>query len=393
MTGRAADCDVACANVPILHCDSGDGCCAHGCDSSNDAECPPFTVASVSSGGSHTCARLTSGAVRCWGANAHGQLGDGMTADSSVPVPVLGITDAIALGSGPGHVCVVRTDGTVACWSNNFWGQLGDGTTVDSPVPVTVTGITNAVAVSPGYNHACAPLADGTVRCWGSNFSGQLGNGTTVDSPVPVQVAEVTSAVAIAANSFGHACALTSDGTVQCWGENIYGQLGDYPSALSSVPVVIPGITGAAAIAVGTDHTCVLLADGAVNCWGYNGYGQLGNGSLTDSAVPVAVMSISNVVAIDAVGYNSCAVLNSGLVTRWGDNARGQLGIGFTGGYSSGPAWSALSVTNAVSVAAGVHTCALLSDGALVCWGANTNGELGNGTTTDSAVAVPVSGS
>ena len=152
---------------------------------------PPLTgITQITSGAMHSCALLNSGSVRCWGDNGFGQLGNGTTRDASVPIAVAGITNAVAIDSASTSLstCAVLATGGVRCWGRNHNGQLGNGTTTDSSAPVTVTSITDAVAISAGYSHTCALLADGTARCWGLNGSGQLGNGTTADSSTPVPV-------------------------------------------------------------------------------------------------------------------------------------------------------------------------------------------------------------
>ncbi|MBP9066769.1 MAG: RCC1 repeat-containing protein, partial [Candidatus Microthrix sp.] len=173
---------------------------------------PAGPVVGISAGGNHTCVVRGNGTVACWGDNAAGWLGDGTTTGSSVPVGVVGITDAIAVTNSDYQSCALHADGRVSCWGFNGQGQLGNGTTTASSVPVPVTGVTNATAVAIGNTHSCALLADGGVSCWGYNVNGELGNGTTVPlSTVPVPVTGITNATALAANAF-HSCAVLADG-------------------------------------------------------------------------------------------------------------------------------------------------------------------------------------
>jgi alpha-tubulin suppressor-like RCC1 family protein len=234
----------------------------------------------ISVGGFHACALLAGGGVECWGRNLRGALGDGSLKDSSRPVPVTGITDAVAVSAGYGDdgTCALLATGSIRCWGSNAAGQLGDGTTNDSALPVAVQGVTDAVSVAIGGDHACAVRATGEATCWGANDAGQLGDGTTQDSLVPVRVEGIGDARAIA-TARRYSCALALGGLVYCWGHNPKNQLGDglYPLG-SLVPVVAVGITEATSITTSSGHACALLASGGADCWGYDDYGQLGDG-------------------------------------------------------------------------------------------------------------------
>jgi alpha-tubulin suppressor-like RCC1 family protein len=378
-----------------------------------------LTPSQVSASGSHACALLPDGTLRCWGYNEYGQLGDGTTTHSSTPVAVAGITAALAVAAGHHHTCALLADGTVGCWGKNEFGQLGNGATCEAPpcktpLAVAVSGISTAVAVSPGAYHTCALLADSTVRCWGHNMFGQLGNGANTNSSTPVDVAGLPPAVAVTAGGF-HTCALLADGTVQCWGRNDGGQLGDGATPDSSTPVAVSGLGPAAAVSAGAYHTCARLPDGSLKCWGRNTFGQLGNGaSLTyligadpqgtaglyestlppgsHSRTPVEVVGISRATAVATGGFHTCAALADGSTKCWGQNDRGQLGDGTNSSKPTPVAVSGLAPFAAVTAGAW-HTCALLPDGAVRCWGWNFAGQLGNGTITDFSTPVAVTGS
>jgi alpha-tubulin suppressor-like RCC1 family protein len=352
---------------------------------------PKLEAKAITAGLNHTCAVLSGGAVQCWGDNQDSQLGDGTTTQSSVPVTVTGITNAVAVAAGQVHTCALLSGGTVQCWGGNFQGELGDGTSTEkSSVPVTVTGITNAIAVAASLNHTCAVLRSGTVQCWGDSYWGELGNGTWTNSSLPVAVTGITNAITASAGWY-HTCALLGDGLVSCWG--------DGSTRTNSVPLPVTGVSNAFAVAAGRTHTCAVLSGGAVQCWGAFSEGDYGTSPTSGCCygpTPVLVPGINNAIAAAAGNGCTCAVLSGGTTQCWGINKGGELGNGTT--TDSAVPVTVTGIANALAVATntgmvgGNHSCALLVDGAVQCWGANSFGELGNGTTTDSPVPVRVIG-
>ncbi len=354
-------------------------------------------VAAIAAGWSHTCALLTAGGVKCWGLNWYGQLGDGTTFERSTPVDVAGLaSEAAAIAAGYGHTCALLTSGGVKCWGANGVGQLGDGTTTDRNTPVDVVGLgSGAAVIAAGWYHTCALLTAGGVKCWGANWYGQLGDGTTTNRSTPVDVAGLASGVAAIAAGGWHTCGLTTAGGVKCWGENGSGQLGDGTIFDRSTPVDVAGLaSGVAAIAAGGSHTCALLTAGGVKCWGANESGQLGDGTTTSRSTPVEVVGLaSGVAAIAAGSEHTCALLTAGGVKCWGRNEYGQVGDGTTVERSTPVDVVGLGSGAAVIAADGsFHTCALLTAGGVKCWGLNWYGQLGDGATANRSTPVDVVG-
>ena len=243
-----------------------------------------------------------------------GALGDGTTDDRATPVDVVGLSSGVrAVSSGWNFTCAVTNAGGVKCWGYNLRGQLGDGTTANSSVPVDVVGLSSGVrAVSAGVFHACAVMIRGAVKCWGLNHRGQLGDGSTTESSVPVDVMGLSAGVRTVSAGIWHTCAVSAAGGAKCWGQNNYGQLGDGTTTDRHEPVDVVGLTsGVAMIATGNggdgvadgSHTCAVTttgpgagshAGGSVKCWGINTLGQLGDGTTVDRLVPVDVSGLTS---------------------------------------------------------------------------------------------------
>jgi alpha-tubulin suppressor-like RCC1 family protein len=347
----------------------------------------------VSAGGEYTCVRLPDGTAQCVGRNQFGQHGNGTVNDSSVLDPVNSITSATRVSAGDEYACALLADGTARCWGLGESGQRGDGSFGTFALdPVAVDGLTGAVSLATGYGHTCALLADATMRCWGENREGQLGNGTTADPGTahPVAVSGISGATAFTTGAY-HTCARLGNGTLQCWGRNDDGELGDGTFMTRSTPRPVDGLTGVVAVSGGGGHTCAVLSDGTVRCWGDNTGGQLGNGTTVGSTTPVAVNGIAGAVNVSAGWRHTCALLADGTVRCWGQNQFGQLGDGTTTNRTTPVP---VAVTGAAAITAGWwhHSCALLGDGTVRCWGVNEWGQLGNGTTTDSLSPVTMSG-
>ena len=367
------------------------------------AQTPLTGIAKISAGSFHTCALTSVGGVKCWGYNNTGQLGNGTQIDAQSPVDVTGLrSGVIAIAAGGSHTCALTSGGGVKCWGLNQNGQLGDnGPQLPRLVPGDVPGLTSGVtAIAAGLLTTCALTTGGAAKCWGANGVGQLGDGTTTQALVPVDVFGLASGVSAIATYNGHSCALTTVGGIKCWGQNNSGQLGTgFPPNSSLVPVDVisaqsmPALTGASAIAVNFASSCALKS-GGVLCWGDNSVGQLGNDLiLFSSNTPVNVLSgpsstpLVGVSAIAAGRSHACALTSVGGLKCWGFNTSGQVGNGNNSRVIStpedviaGPSLPPLSGVSAVS-AGEVHTCALMNNGGVKCWGANFNGQLGDNST------------
>ncbi|MEL7207609.1 MAG: RCC1 repeat-containing protein, partial [Actinomycetota bacterium] len=315
----------------------------------------------------------------------------------------------------PTTSCALTTTGRARCWGSNFFGQLGDGTTSNASVPVGVVGpdgsgeLSGIRQLTVGAFHTCAVMTNGRVTCWGANFSGQLGDGSTTNRPVPVTVAgldggaELLGVIDAVGGGF-HTCARTTPGQVRCWGSNFFGQLGDGTTDDARTPVRVRDDSGAEVAGIeqfsaGEFHVCGTQTDGPLRCWGGNFFGQLGDQSITDRPHPVAVQAVggggllTGAVQVTAGGNHSCALLSDDRVTCWGGNGTGQLGDGTVIGRTTPTLVAGIDGIGDLGAVAHVtagahHTCVIHTDTRLTCWGDNGAGQLGDGTTV--GVTMPI---
>jgi alpha-tubulin suppressor-like RCC1 family protein len=353
----------------------------------------------VATGANHSCALRGNGTVSCWGDNGAGQLGDGTTSRRLTPVAVAGLNNVVSIAAGQFHTCAVVANGTARCWGLNGNGQLGDGTMTTRLLPVTVAGVTGAVAIVAGHDHSCALLANDDVLCWGANSAGQLGDDTTTRRLAPVRVVGGSAGfegTGITAGAW-HGCATDTVNRLACWGANGSGQLGDDSTTGRLSPVGVLFLSAVAAFASGDAHTCALRADGRTFCWGLGSSGQLGIGSTASSDTPVAGGPIS-AIGIAAGSDHTCTVIADGGARCWGNNSAGQIGDGTTEQRlfpadvtilklvrtPSGGSIVPVLLGSITQIAAGRrHTCAVITNGAVRCWGENIFGQIGDGSGAD----------
>ncbi|HEY8377000.1 MAG TPA: hypothetical protein VIK91_10950 [Nannocystis sp.] len=370
---------------------------------------PPTTV-QVSAGGSHTCALSDTGRVRCWGHGlhtGHGNtevIGDDEPASAAEDVDVGG--PVIKLAAGTSHTCALLAGGTVRCWGQNTYGELGYGHTErigDDETPASAGDVDvggHVIDVSAGENITCAVLDGGNVRCWGRGIYGALGRGNTDnvgDDETPASVGDVdlgATASAIAAGG-SFTCALVTGQAAKCWGAGgMIGagnldKIGDDETPAAIGPVEVGGAVEV--IEAGYQSTCALLVGGALRCWGSGGSGALGYGHVKDigddeSPASAGDVSVGEAVVAATVGTRfSCALLASGSVRCWGENTYGQLGLGHTTAIGDDELPSSAPVVDlggaVTAIDAGYfHACALLTSGAVRCWGDAQHGQLGLGS-------------
>ena len=385
-------------------------------ESAGDTDAPiaDAVAIDIAAGANHTCALLTDGSIRCWGSAAFGQLGLASTEDigddelpSSAPIVDLG-SKATQLAAGEAHTCALLEDGELRCWGRGDSGRLGLGDTQsigddESPtsVPLVDAGTSRVLHVVAGGAHTCIVASGGSIRCWGSGEFGQLGLANTEDigdtePPSTVPPPGVPPSAGLTAGQ-AHTCSVAPGGEVYCWGQGQFGQLGhastddigDDESPLDAGPASV-GSGIALDIAAGDAHTCVLILNGVVRCWGLNSAGQLGLGStenLGDDELPTSASTVAldgDVVQLSAGGSHTCALLDNGEVRCWGSGEYGQLGHGSTESIGDDEAIITAPLVDvggpAKQLTAGRHhTCALLEDGSVRCWGRSNFGQLGYG--------------
>lgn len=405
-------------------CDDGNPRSDDACDSTCER-----TIRELVTGGGHTCILLKDGGLRCWGYNLYGQLGRGDTENigdepGEMPPPEVELGEAVEqVALGIDHTCVILTDGLVRCWGENAGGVLGYGHSYDigddpGEMPPDIVNLGGAVdLLAGGYDHMCARNLGGDVRCWGRNLDGELGIGNTEsigDEPgeMPPAVIDIGGAPTQLALGGSHSCALFNGGAVRCWGSNNRAALGhDFPDHIGDDPGEMPPANSdvppaIAIMAAGSWRTCGLFGL-TVRCWGGSSDGNLGNEGGGDVQCPTYQCGAHTTcclgddpgelpptyIEIDGAAvhlamsrYHTCVIMDDGAVRCWGRGDTGQLGYGNTNDLGDNPGEMPTAVVDlggepAVRLSAGHdHTCALMRSGSVRCWGGAIVGQTGAGT-------------
>jgi alpha-tubulin suppressor-like RCC1 family protein len=390
----------------------------------------------ITAGDNHTCIVLSDNSVKCFGMGSEGQLGSGATDNIGDGTGLsVATSSAVSLGAGrtvrsisagASHTCALLDDATIKCWGSGLYGRLGYGDSTnrgdstgqmgDSLPAVSLGTGRTALQISVGSQHSCALLDNYAVKCWGRGNYGQLGIGSTAtigdgagemgDSLVAVSFASGRSARAIAAGS-NHTCALLDNASVVCWGRGTYGQLGQGATAnighsisatvATTLAIDLGSDRTALAISAGDAHTCAILDNATLKCWGSGGNGRLGSGAtnnlgdganeMGNSLAVIDVGSGRTVRAITAGFAHTCAVLDNATVKCWGNGGYGKLGYGNQndlgdGANEMGTNLAAVSLgigRTALAISAGgTHTCAVLDNATAKCWGDGSSGQIGS---------------
>ncbi len=412
--GEPSSCETVCGDgiaAGTETCDagglaSGDGCSpvcqvefGWTCDAGAPSSCAlTQALAGVALGGEGGCILTEAGDVGCFGNNSEGEVGVGV-AGVQYFMPAHAFAGAVAVAAGDEHFCALTAAGDVWCWGDNVQQQIGPNALpgIDEPQAIEVGGMPPIVVLGAGFDHNCAIDGAGAVWCWGDNDNRQLGQGgaLTADDPDPTEVALPGG---LGATDLGlgadHTCAVLSDQTVACWGDDDAGQLGDGASGTDSGDAtVVPGLTGIVAVEAGRDATCAIDELGQLWCWGENGDGEVGIGTNVDSPTPQLVALPTAVDAVTMGTDFTCALLTTDEVLCWGEGDDFQLGYGDLVDLTtpSTPV-QGLPPGEIVDIEAGARSvCVITAASQRWCWGTSVSGHLGIATQHQLEPTAPLS--
>lgn len=348
----------------------------------------------------HSCGLTVGGHAYCWGGNWDGQLGNGTSNASPEPVLVVGDHRFTDITAGYVHTCAVTEDNDAYCWGANWEGMLGDNSQTRRFEPTLVSGGHSFRSITAGYYHTCGIDVGDVARCWGGNYDGQLGTNNTTRSLVPVGLAGGQTVFASMDAGGFHTCGIAG-GLMYCWGQDATGQVGNGSASQADVlqPTAIgPAGTFYKTISAGYRHNCATTTESGgverARCWGYNGYGQIGDGSTTVAYAPiytqVANPGDDDYVEMQAGREHTCAIKPDDTPYCWGRNSEGQVGEGTT---DSPKTTRVLVVGDFDFTTLGLgayHSCAIAADGDTYCWGSGGNGELGTGAFVSTNIPVRI---
>lgn len=351
-----------------------------------------------------SCGITTTGGAYCWGMNREGELGNGATIPTAIPTRIAAQGPFMAVSASESSACALDASGVADCW-----GAIPDGapTQTDRAEPVTVQSDVRFTSITVGASFACALDGSGLAYCWGANQAGQLGVGDTASRSSPTPVAGGIRFTQISAG-FAHVCGATSGGTLYCWGDNISGQVGDTLRHSRTVmsPFAVPTSVPMRTVSAGSVYTCAVATSGLGYCWGGNTGGQLGDGTTQFRRTPQPIAGGLHFQSISVGRGNSelqhtCGFTTTGAAYCWGANAYGETGgppETACIGASSAAVCNTLPVavrhlSAVVAIDAGfAHSCAITRAGAMMCWGDNADGQLGNLSHEQPTAPVAVAG-
>ena len=372
-----------------------------------------YSSSTVSASYDNTCAVLDNNSVKCWGEGQVGRGGWGDNSDRRTPTHVLlgwqsgtpSLATEVGQGSGASghHTCTIMVDGTIQCWGEDFSGQIGHGGNSGwhtTPYPVAMPAGKTAIQVSNGGHHTCAIMDDHSLYCWGENSEGIVGTGQRGNdhtTPYPIDLPAGRTAVAVS-TGWKNSCVILDDGTGMCWGLNTVGQIGDGTTTNRDEPTpitILPTSSTLAAIAIGGGGgtgatngsesgttTCALLNNGSVACWGKNDVGQFGDGTTISSTSPKYALLPPGrtAISIDVGRFHACSILDDNSSVCWGNNTDGQIGDGTTITRLT-PTYVDFPNGHFSTISTGqYHTCGVASNASVHCWGKHEDGALGLGT-------------